>query len=258
MTEKGNKLLQRLEGDVAIVTGAAQGIGRAFCLGLAREGARVVAADIQEQETQEVVQEISQSGGEALAVVADVSNVESTESLAQAAIDRFGRIDILVTCAAIYATLERRDFIDISPEEWNKVMGVNFGGSQLCARAVLPSMKDQGSGSIVFMGSVNTYIAPAGRAHYNAGKAALENLTKTLAREMGPFGIRVNALSPGLVEHEGTIVPEERYERQANERALRREMTPEDLIGPLVFLCSDDASMVTGHSLVVDGGQIFR
>ncbi|MEE8347775.1 MAG: SDR family oxidoreductase, partial [Dehalococcoidia bacterium] len=123
---------------------------------------------------------------------------------------------------------------------------------------VLPYMKEQGSGAIIFMGSVNTYIAPIGRAHYNAGKAALENLTKTLAREMGAFGIRVNALSPGLVEHEDTIVPKERYEQQANERALRGEMTPEDLIGPLVFLCSDDASMVTGHSLVVDGGQIFR
>jgi NAD(P)-dependent dehydrogenase (short-subunit alcohol dehydrogenase family) len=119
-------------------------------------------------------------------------------------------------------------------------------------------MKEQGSGSIVFMGSVNSYIAPAGRAHYNAGKAALENLTKTLARELGPSGIRVNALSPGLVEHEGTIVPKERYERQAKERALQREMTPEDLVGPLVFLCSEDAAMVTGHSLVVDGGQIFR
>lgn len=250
--------LRRLEGNVAIVTGAAQGIGRAFCAGLAREGAHVVAADIQEDEIQEVVQEISRGGGEALAVVADVTSVESTESLAKEAIDKFSRIDILVTCAAIYATLERRDFVDISPEEWNKVMGVNLGGSQLCARAVLPQMKNQGSGSIVFMGSVNTYIAPEGRAHYSAGKAALENLTKTLAREMGPFGVRVNALSPGLVEHEGTIVSKERYERQAHERALHREMTPEDLIGPLVFLCSDDAGMVTGHSLVVDGGQIFR
>jgi NAD(P)-dependent dehydrogenase (short-subunit alcohol dehydrogenase family) len=122
MTEK----LQRLDGQVAIVTGAAQGIGRVFCQGLADEGARIVAADIQEGEIKEVEQKISQGGGEALAVVADVSSVESTEALAKATIDKFGRIDILVTCAAIYATLERRDFVDITPEEWNKVMGVNF------------------------------------------------------------------------------------------------------------------------------------
>ena len=249
---------ERLKGSVAIVTGAAQGIGRTFCLGLAAEGARVVAVDIQDEETQGVVDEISQAGGEAIAVHTDVSSLESTEAMARAALDRFGQIDILVTCAAIYATLERKDFVDIPLEEWNKVLAVNLTGPQLCARAVLPSMKERGSGCVVNMGSVNAYIAPAGRAHYSAGKAALENLTKTLAREMGPFGIRVNALTPGLVEHEGTIVPQERYDRQASERALRREMTPEDLVGPLIFLCSDDARMVTGHSLVVDGGQIFR
>ena len=252
------RLGERLKGSVAIVTGAAQGIGRTFCLGLASEGARVVAADIQDDETKAVVDEISRAGGEAIAVHTDVASLESTEAMARAALERFGQIDILVTCAAIYATLERKDFVDIPLEEWNQVLAVNLTGAQLCARAVLPSMKERGSGCIVNMGSVNAYIAPAGRAHYSAGKAALENLTKTLAREMGPFGIRVNALTPGLVEHEGTIVPQERYDRQASERALRKEMTPEDLVGPLIFLCSDDARMVTGHSLVVDGGQIFR
>lgn len=250
--------MDRLAGKVAIVTGAAQGIGRTFCLGLAAEGAKVVAVDIQDEGTLSVVEEITRSGGESIAVHTDVSSPESTEAMAAETIDRFGRIDILMTCAAIYATLERKDFVDISPDEWSKVLGVNFTGTHLCARAVLPAMQEQGSGSIVFMGSVNSYIAPAGRAHYNAGKAALENLTKTLARELGPSGIRVNVLSPGLVEHEGTIVPKERYERQAKERAIQREMTPEDLVGPLVFLCSEDAAMVTGHSLVVDGGQIFR
>jgi NAD(P)-dependent dehydrogenase (short-subunit alcohol dehydrogenase family) len=248
----------RLEGQVAVVTGGASGIGHVFCTGLAAEGVKVVVADILEEQAASVVAEIENAGGEALAVRVDVASVESTEAMARAALERFGRIDILVTCAAIYATLERRDFIDIPPEEWNKVLAVNLTGAQLCARAVLPTMKEQGSGSVVNMGSVNAYIAPAGRAHYSAGKAALENLTKTLAREMGPFGIRVNSLSPGLVEHEGTIVPEERYKRQAEERAMHRAMTPEDLVGPLVFLCSEDAAMVTGHSLVVDGGQIFR
>ena len=145
----------------------------------------------------------------------------------------------------------------MSLRKWNQVLSVNLTGAQLAARAVLPAMQRQGSGVIVNMGSVNTHIAPEGRAHYNAGKAALENLTKTLARELGPSGIRVNTLSPGLVRSGRTVVPEERYQRTAQERALRRDLLPEDLIGPLVFLCSDDSRMVTGHCLVVDGGQIF-
>ncbi len=247
--------MNRLDGKVAIVTGGASGIGRVFARGLDREGAHVVVADIAEDAANEAVAELENEG---LALVVDVSSVESTEAMARQTLDKFGHIDILVTCAAIYATLERKEFLDIEPAEWNKVLDVNFNGIAYSARAVLPAMKKQGSGSVVNMGSVNTYLAPAGRAHYNAGKAALENLTKTLAREMGPHGVRVNTLSPGLVEHEGTIVPQERYDRMASERALQRQMEPEDLVGPLLFLCSDDARMVTGHSLVVDGGQIFR
>ena len=119
-------------------------------------------------------------------------------------------------------------------------------------------MKKQQAGVIVNMGSVNTYLSPAGRAHYNAAKAAIESLTKTLARELGPFGIRVNSLRPGLVKTgKALLVPEERYDQTASERALQRDLLPEDLVGPLVFLCSDEARMVTGHALLVDGGQIF-
>ena len=251
--------MQRLSGKVAIVTGGANGIGRAFAIGLAREGTRVAVADIADDAARQVASEIEASGGEALAVRVDVGSVESTEEMARRTLDLFGRIDILVTCAAIYAKLERKPFLEISPEEWDLIMRVNLTGVQLACRAVLPAMKEQGSGAIVNMGSVNTFLAPEGRAHYSAAKAALENLTKTLAREMGPFGIRANALAPGLVRSsEQTVVPEERYERIAQERALRREMTPDDLIGPLVFLCSDDAAMVTGHVLIVDGGQIYK
>lgn len=247
--------MERLKGKIAIVTGGASGIGLAFAAGLDHEGAHVVVADIVEEAANKAAAALTNDG---LALLVDVSSVESTESMAQQTLERFARIDILVTCAAIYATLERKEFLDIDPEEWNRVLAVNLTGVQLSAKAVLPAMKEQESGVIVNMGSVNTYLAPAGRAHYSAGKAALENLTKTLAREMGPFGIRVNALCPGLVAHEGTIVPKERYERIAQDRAMRREMKPEDLVGPLVFLCSDESSMVTGHILVVDGGQIFR
>ena len=200
---------------------------------------------------------MTRTGQECLALHLDVTDEESTKAMTGKTLERFGRVDILVTCAAIYAALERKEFLEIEPAEWNRVLTVNLTGVQLCARAVLPTMKEQRSGVIVNMGSVNTLLAPEGRAHYSAGKAALENLTKTLAREMGPFGIRVNTLCPGLVRTGEAIVPEERYERTAQSRALRKDLLPEGLVGPLVFLCSDDAAMVTGHSLVVDGGQIF-
>ncbi|OGO52186.1 MAG: hypothetical protein A2148_02890 [Chloroflexi bacterium RBG_16_68_14] len=250
--------MERLKGKVAIVTGGAGAIGSVFSLGLAKEGASVVVADVDEGAAQELASQLSSSGPDCLALRVDVADVASTEEMARRTLERFGRIDILVNAAAIYVTLARQEFLQIDPEEWNLVIGVNLTGAQLCARAVLPAMKEQGSGVIVNIGSVNTVLAPEGRAHYSASKAALENLTKTLAREMGPHGIRVNCLSPGLV-HTGTakLVPEERYQRIAQERALRREMLPEDLVGPLVFLCSEDARMVTGHTLVVDGGQIF-
>ena len=247
--------MERLAGKVAIVTGGAGGIGHAFARGLAAEGARVVVADLDEAGANALASEL---GGDALAYKLDVTSVESTQTLASAALDRFGRIDILVNTAAIYVTLERKPFDEIELAEWNRMFAVDLTGSALCVRAVLPAMKEQASGAIVNMGSVNTHLVPEGRAHYNAAKAAVETLTRTLARELGPHGIRVNALAPGLVRTgRAHLVPEERYQRTASERALRREMTPDDLIGPLVFLCSDDARMVTGHVLVVDGGQIF-
>lgn len=250
--------MDRLKDKVAIVTGGANGIGRVYCLGLAGEGARIVVADVDEPAAQQTAADIESNRGQALAVRVDVSDAASTEAMARQALDRFSRIDILVNNAAIYATLERKALVDIDPKEWNAVIAVNFTGGAFSARAVLPAMKDQGSGAIVNIGSVNTHIAPEGRTHYSAAKAAMENLTKTLAREAGPFGVRVNCLSPGLVRTgRAGLVSEERYQRTAEERALKREMTPEDLIGPLVFLCSDEARMVTGHTLVVDGGQIF-
>ena len=249
--------MERLSGRVAIVTGGAGGIGRAFAKGLADEGVRVVIADLDEQGARELASELEAEGRECLGLRLDVTSVESVEAMVRAALDRFGRVDILVNSAALYVSLERKLFVDIDPDEWNRVLAVDFTGTALCARAVLPAMKEQGSGVIVNMASVNTHLVPEGRTHYNAAKAAVESFTRTLAREVGPDGIRVNALAPGLVRTgRAQLVPEERYERTAQERALRKELLPEDLVGPLVFLCSDDARMVTGHVLVVDGGWL--
>ena len=250
--------MERLKGKVAIVTGGAGGIGSALALGLAAEGACAVIADVDEPAARQRAAELADAGYESLAVCVDVSDQSSTEAMARQTVERFGRIDILINNAAIYVSLKRKPLQEIDLEEWNQVLAVNLTGPQLCTQAVLPAMMEQGSGVIVNTGSVNTHIAPAGRAHYSACKAALENLTKTLARELGPSGIRVNTLSPGLVRTGTALhVSDERYERTAEERALRSELLPEDLVGPVVFLCSDDARMVTGHALVVDGGQIF-
>jgi 3-oxoacyl-[acyl-carrier protein] reductase len=250
--------MNRLEGKVAIITGAAGGIGSGLARGLAQENARVVAADFDEAGAHALAEGLRREGGDCTPFKLDVTDEVSTQALAREAIDRYGRIDILVNAAAIYVSLERKPFAEIDMAEWNRVLAVDFTGSALCARAVLPAMKEQGSGVIINMGSVNTHLVPEGRVHYNSTKAAVETFTRSLARELGPLGIRVNALAPGLVRTgRAKLVPEERYQRAANERALRREMTPDDLVGPLVFLCSDDAAMVTGHVLVVDGGQIF-
>jgi NAD(P)-dependent dehydrogenase (short-subunit alcohol dehydrogenase family) len=249
---------KRLEGNVAVVTGAAGGIGSGLALGLATQGARIVAADFDEPGAHALAEGLHRQGHECTAVKVDVTSEPSAQAMAAVAFDAYGRIDILVNAAAVYVSLERKPFDQVDMAEWNRVLAVDFTGSAMCARAVLPVMKKQGSGAIVNMGSVNTHLVPEGRTHYNSAKAAVEALTRTLARELGPFGIRVNALAPGLVRTgKAHLVPEERYQKTASERALRREMTPEDLVGPLVFLCSDDAAMVTGHVLVVDGGQIF-
>jgi NAD(P)-dependent dehydrogenase (short-subunit alcohol dehydrogenase family) len=248
----------RLAGKVAIVTGGAGGIGHAFARGLAAHGARVVIADLDEEGARALAVELEREGRECLALGVDVTSEESTLALARAAVERFGRIDILVNTAAVYVTLERKPLTEIEPAEWQRVLGVDLTGTALCCRAVLPVMREQGAGVIVNMGSVNTHLVPEGRTHYNAAKAAVEAFTRTLAREAGPHGVRVNALAPGLVRTgRAPLVTEERYQRTAQERALRRELLPDDLVGPLVFLCSDDAAMVTGHVLVVDGGQIF-
>lgn len=250
--------MERVKGRVAIVTGGANGIGRAFALALANEGARIVIADVDDKAARQIAGELEEAGRECLALHVDVSNPEETKEMARRTLDKFKRIDILVNCAAIYATLKRKPLLKIEPEEWNRVIAVNLTGTHFASRAVVPAMKRRRSGVIISMGSVNAYLAPAGRAHYNAAKAAVENLTKTMARELGRYGIRANALAPGLVRTGRAAVSKARYDRTASERALQRDLLPDDLVGPLLFLCSEDARMVTGHMLVVDGGQILR
>jgi NAD(P)-dependent dehydrogenase (short-subunit alcohol dehydrogenase family) len=246
----------RLEGRVAIVTGGARHIGARYCRKLAAEGAAVVVADILDGES--LVQEITSAGGKAIAFTVDVSKEQDTTRMAAEAVKAFGRIDILVNNAAIFINIQRHPFYEISAEEWDEVSAVNIKGPFLCAKAVFPQMKEQKSGKIINISSSTVFWGTPNFLHYVASKAALIGMTRSLAREVGEYGICINAIAPGLVEHEGQNAPKALTELQLKERSLKRLETPEDLLGTLVFLASSDSDFMTGQVIVVDGGSIFH
>jgi NAD(P)-dependent dehydrogenase (short-subunit alcohol dehydrogenase family) len=244
----------RLSDRVVIVTGGAKGIGRAYCLGVAAEGARVVVADVADPKP--VVKEIEARGGQALGVEGDVSREPDTQRLATEALARFGRIDVLVNNAAVYGTLQRRPFMEIPVDEWDRVMAVNLRGLFLCARAVFPAMKAQGKGKIVNISSSTFFKGVPDYIHYTTSKGGVVGFTRSLARELGEFGIRVNAIAPGFTlsgDNEQNI-SEDRKRANVQMRMLKRAEVPEDLVGTLVFLASDDSDFMTGQTLLVDGG----
>ena len=245
----------RLGGRVAIVTGGARHIGAAYCRKLADEGAAVVLADILDGEP--VANEIRAAGGKALALTVDVSNEADTARMAAEAVKAFGRIDILVNNAAIFINIQRHPFYEITADEWDRVSAVNIKGPFLCAKAVFPQMKEQKSGKIINISSSTAYWGTPNFLHYVASKAALVGMTRSLAREVGQFGICVNAIAPGLVEHEGQNAPKELTELQLKERSIKRLQRPEDLLGVLTYLASSDSDFVTGQTIVVDGGSIL-
>jgi NAD(P)-dependent dehydrogenase (short-subunit alcohol dehydrogenase family) len=222
---------------------------------LAEEGAAVVVADI--LDGARVVEEVKSAGGKALALTVDVSNEADTQRMAAQAVKAFGRIDVLVNNAAIFINIQRHPFYEISAEEWDRVSGVNIKGPFLCAKAVFPQMREQRSGKIINISSSTAFWGTPNFLHYVASKAALIGMTRSLAREVGEYGICVNAIAPGLVEHEGQNAPKALTELQLKERSIKRLQTPEDLLGTLRFLASPDSDFMTGQTIVVDGGSIF-
>ena len=246
--------MRRLEGRVAIVTGGGHGIGKFYSRRLAEEGAKLVIAEIDGPAGERVAGEIAG----AIAVRTDVADQASVEAMAAKAVERFGRIDVLVNNAAIFATIpmSRSPFDQIDPAEWDRMMAVNLRGTWLACRAVVPQMRKQGYGKIINISSGTALKGSASRIHYVTSKAGIIGFTKTLAMEVGRDNICVNCIAPGstLSEENADEALVKYRQAAASTRALQRLQTPQDLVGAVAFFASSDSDFITGQTLVVDGG----
>lgn len=245
----------RLQDKVAIVTGGGQGIGRTTALTFAREGAKVAVVDINQAAAEAVAAEIVAAGGQAQAFHMNVAKSDSVDPTVKAIAEWGGRIDILVNNAGITrdARLQK-----MTEEQWDAVIAVNLKGVWLCGRAVAPIMTAQGGGSIINASSIVAFNGNFGQSNYVATKAGVIGMAKTWARELGPYGIRVNAVAPGFTQTEMIeTVPEKVLDAVKERTPLRRLAKPEDIANAYLFLASDESSFVTGQVIAVDGGLLF-
>ena len=248
----------KLAGKVAVITGGAQGIGFAYARRFLAEGASVVLADTADAP---VAAEKLAAPGRTLGVRTDVSDIASVRAIVDATLKRFGRIDVLVNNAAVFSTLKPQPFDEIPETEWDRVMAVNVKGVWNCVRAVAPTMRTQGSGRIINVASAIVAKGTAMLLHYVTSKGAVVAMTRALARELGPSGITVNAVAPGLILSDTVQANPDISAFQADAvmrvRSLKREAFPEDVEGTVVFLASDDSAFMSGQTLIVDGGSVF-
>jgi NAD(P)-dependent dehydrogenase (short-subunit alcohol dehydrogenase family) len=246
----------RLDGKVAIVTGAALGIGAYYARGLAAEGAKVAIIDLEPADT--IVAEIKQAGGTAMSVVGDVSDKATVDKFTAAVDKAYGGVHILINNASL-ARMGRLSVTELSTEEWDRYFAVNVRGMFLCVQAAVPIMKQQNYGKIVNITSGTVWSGPPMMLHYVSTKGAILGMTRALATELGKDGIRVNAIAPGLTSTEyigGRNDYTDYRQAMANTRAIKREEMPEDLVGTCIFFSSPDSDFVTGQCLVVDGGAL--
>ncbi len=250
--------MARLDGDVAIITGAAQGIGAAYARGMAREGARVVVTDILDPAP--LADEIRAAGGAAMGVVADVTDSPAIAAMVGQTLAAYGRIDILVNNAALFGDIKHTRFEDIAEDAWDAVMTINVRGMWQVTRAVVPEMRKRKYGKIVNIASTTALKGTPMMLHYVSSKGAVIAMSRAVAREVGDDNICVNTVAPGLTTSENVLErghwSEEWLERNRNTRVIKRLETPEDLVGTVIFLASREADFITGQVLVVDGGAV--
>jgi 3-oxoacyl-[acyl-carrier protein] reductase len=255
VTDPGGNAV-RLKDKVAVVTGAGRGIGKTVALAFAGSGACVVAVDLALPPAEDTVAEIKALGGRAIAVKADVSKWDEVKRMAEAAGREFGGIDILINNAAI-ADIKPKPFVEVTEEEWDRIMSVNLKGVFLCCKAVFPEMKARGKGKIVNISSGTHFLGAPGLIHYASSKGGVIGFTRTLSRELGQFDITVNSVAPGFTITEGVsslLATPGVDEMTVARRSIKRRQMPEDLIGAVVFLSSDESDFITGQTVVVDGG----
>jgi NAD(P)-dependent dehydrogenase (short-subunit alcohol dehydrogenase family) len=243
-----------LQGKVAIITGASGGVGRALSNGFAESGASLVLAARRLTPLQAVADEIGVQGGKALAVPTDITDSVQVSKMVEMAMKEFGRLDILVNCAG---GGPREPTLNITEESWDKTVDFNLKGAFLCSQAAGRVMIEQRSGSIITFSTTAAQLPAAGESHYTAAKAGVIHLTRVLAAEWGRYNVRVNCISPGLIDDEhGRAVMGAEFEKYARRTSLGRAASPEDILGVAIFLASGAASYITGVIMNVNGGPI--
>jgi 3-oxoacyl-[acyl-carrier protein] reductase len=247
----------RFQGKVAIVTGAARGIGETYARRLAAEGAAVAVADLDEAGAKDVAASITADGGTAIAIAVDVSDPASAEAMAEAVVAELGGIDLLVNNAAIYGGMTIDLLLTVDWDYYRRFMSVNMDGALICIRACWQHMAARGGGAIVNQSSTAAWLYAG---FYGLAKVGINGLTQQLAHELGGSGIRINAIAPGPTDTQATrdVVPESIVKDLVRNLALKRQGTPDDMANMLLFLLSDEASWITGHIFNVDGGQVVR
>ncbi len=251
----------RLKGKTAIITGGAEGIGKAYASGYVKEGARVVIADINETAAKALEQEIQSVGLEAMALKTDVSSVADVNNMVEQTLARFGKIDILLNNAGKFQRnpAVRMNVWEMDPGEWDKVIAVNLTGVFLCCRAVIPHMIKQKSGKIINVASSLAFFGTTEFSHYVASKGGVVGFTRAICREVGQYNINVNTLCPGYtLSGDPATTGAAAKLLEVNSRALKRAEYPQDLVGTAVYLASADSDFMTGQALVVDGGNVMH